>query len=81
MDEVKLAYYQHSKSEKFYEVIGVARNSEDPNEEIVVYKALYDDHIFGKNALWIRPKKMFLETVVVQGKEVPRFRFHGDKPK
>lgn len=75
MEEVKLGKYQHYKG-KFYEVIGVARHSETL-EELVVYKALYDDKKFGKNALWVRPKKMFLEYVTVDGKRVPRFRYVG----
>jgi len=73
MNEVKLGKYQHYKG-KMYEVIGVARHSETL-EELVVYRALYDSEEFGKNALWVRPKKMFLENVVVNGKEVPRFKF------
>jgi hypothetical protein len=46
-------------------------------EELVVYRALYDSEEFGKNALWVRPKSMFLENVVVDGKEMPRFRYLG----
>lgn len=80
MDELKVGYYQHSKSGKFYEVIGIARNSENPDEEMVVYRALYNDPKFGSNTLWVRPKKMFLETIVLNEKEVPRFKFCGDKP-
>jgi hypothetical protein len=72
--EVKLGKYQHFKG-KFYKVIGIAKNSENPNEEFVVYKALYDSEEFGNNSLWARPKQMFLETVNINGKEVPRFKF------
>ena len=68
MEDPKPGKYQHYKG-KFYEVIGVARHSET-KDELVVYRALYND-----NALWVRPKKMFLETVNVEGKEVPRFKF------
>ena len=75
MKEIKLGKYLHFKG-KMYEVIGVARHSET-SEEFVVYRALYDSEEFGKNALWIRPKKMFLEKVVVDGKEVPRFKYMG----
>ncbi len=73
MKKVKLGKYQHYKG-KFYEVIGVARHSETL-EELVVYRALYDSKEFGKNAIWVRPKSMFLEKVTVNNKEVPRFRF------
>ena len=75
MNEVKLGKYQHFKG-NLYVAIGVARHSETL-EELVVYKALYDSEEFGSNSLWIRPKKMFMENVVVDGKEMPRFRYVG----
>lgn len=74
--EVKIGKYKHFKG-KLYEVIGIARNSENSEEEFVVYKALYDSEEFGNNTLWIRPKQMFLETVNLDGKQVPRFEFIG----
>jgi len=77
MQDLKLGKYQHYKG-KFYEVIGVARNSETL-EESVVYRALYESKEFGKNALWVRPKKMFLESVIVDGKEISRFKYIGAK--
>jgi len=49
--------------------VGVAQHSET-DEKLVVYKTLYGD--FG---LWVRPLAMFLETVEVGGKTVPRFEF------
>jgi hypothetical protein len=52
-------------------VIGVAKHSETL-EELVVYEALYDNP---RSKLWVRPKKMFLETVAYNGKKVPRFEF------
>jgi cyclomaltodextrinase / maltogenic alpha-amylase / neopullulanase len=64
--------YRHFKG-KLYEVIGVAKHSETL-EEYVVYKALYDSE-FCKNALWIRPLKMFTEKVKVGDKEVNRFEY------
>ncbi|MFZ4773637.1 MAG: DUF1653 domain-containing protein [Chlamydiia bacterium] len=67
--DIKLkSIYQHFKG-NYYEVIDIARSSETL-EEFVVYRALYGD--FG---LWIRPLKMFLETVEREGKTVPRFKF------
>jgi hypothetical protein len=62
--------YRHYKG-KEYSVIGVARHSET-QEELVVYRQEYGDR-----GLWVRPAKMFLETVVVGGKGVPRFQFVG----
>ncbi len=75
MTDLKLGKYQHYKG-KFYEVISVARHSETL-EELVVYRALYDSKEFGKNALWVRPKSMFLGKVYINGKEVPRFKYVG----
>lgn len=72
--ELKLGKYRHFKG-KLYEVIGVARNSENSDEEFVVYKALYNDEKFGEGQIWIRPKQMFLETVNIDGKDVKRFEF------
>ena len=76
MNEPKPGKYQHYKG-NFYEVIEIARHHETL-EELVVYRALYDSERFGSNALWIRPKKMFLENIVRDGKETPRFRYIGD---
>jgi hypothetical protein len=73
---IRKGRYQHYKGH-FYRVLGVARHSEDPKEEFVVYMALYNSKDFGRNAIWIRPKKMFLEKVTVEGKKVPRFRYVG----
>lgn len=63
---IPLGRYRHYKG-GLYEVIGEARHSET-DEEMVVYRALYGD-----GGLWVRPKAMFLESVHVDGKEVPRF--------
>ena len=68
----KLSKYQHYKG-KFYEIIGVGRHTETL-EELVIYRALYDDAEFGKKPIWARPKKMFFGKVLVDGKKVPRFR-------
>ena len=58
--------YRHYKGNE-YEVLGVARHSETM-EELVVYRALY-----GERGLWVRPRTMFTESVVVDGRRVPRF--------
>jgi len=72
-DKLQLGKYEHYKG-KQYEVIGVAKHSETL-EELVVYRALYDSKEFGMNALWVRPLKMFLEEVEIEGKKIPRFKF------
>jgi len=70
---MQLGKYQHYKGQ-YYEVLGVAHHSETL-EELVVYRALYSSKEFGENALWVRPKKMFLEKVMVNGKKISRFEF------
>ena len=58
--------YRHFKG-KEYEVLCVARHSEDETP-VVVYRALYGD--FG---VWVRPAEMWNETVTRDGKQFPRF--------
>jgi hypothetical protein len=58
--------YRHYKG-NLYEVIGVARHSET-QDQLVVYRPLH-----GEAGLWVRPLAMFQETVVVDGREMPRF--------
>ena len=73
MEELKKGIYKHYKG-KEYQIIGIARHSETL-EEFVIYRALYDSNEFGKNALWARPKKMFLEEVEINGQKMPRFKY------
>ncbi|MEK6908751.1 MAG: DUF1653 domain-containing protein [Nanoarchaeota archaeon] len=70
---MKLGRYKHYKG-NFYEVIALAKHSETL-EELVVYKALYDSKDFGNNAVWVRPIKMFEESLDFEGKIVKRFTF------
>jgi hypothetical protein len=65
--------YRHYKTEKLYEVIGLARHSET-HEDMIVYKALYHCDKFGDNQLWVRPMQMFFENVVHNGQTIPRFQ-------
>ena len=70
MNNVKPGRYRHFKGNE-YTVIGVARHSET-EEELVVYRQEY-----GQRGLWVRPKAMFLETVVVDQNTLPRFEYLG----
>ncbi len=65
---IELGLYKHYKG-NIYEVIGVAKHSETL-EEMVVYKATYQPE--GQN-LWVRPLKLFLETIIVNGQSIKRF--------
>lgn len=76
MKEIKRGIYKHYKN-KLYELISIARHSETL-EEFVVYQALYEKE-FAKEALWIRPKAMFIEEVEFEGRKMPRFIFIGEK--
>lgn len=63
---------QHYKGKQM-QVLGIARNTED-HTLYVVYQKLYNCEKFGDQAIVIRPLKMFLENVLVDGEEVPRFK-------
>jgi len=68
---IQIGKYKHYKG-KNYQVIGLAIHSETM-EEMVVYRALYASKEFGEQTLWVRPRSMFTENVMVEGKSVPRF--------
>ena len=70
MPHIQIGTYQHYKGH-MYKVLGIAKHSETL-EELVVYEALYENP---EGKLWVRPKEMFLETVKVNGKIVPRFEY------
>ena len=67
---MQIGRYRHYKGNE-YTVIGVAVHSET-QEELVVYRPEY-----GERNLWVRPKAMFLENVIVNGQSVPRFAYLG----
>jgi len=69
--EPKPGLYRHYKGND-YRVVGLARHSETL-APLVVYQALYGEH-----GLWVRPAAMFVETVEVGGRSVPRFERTGD---
>lgn len=58
--------YRHFKGRE-YEVVGIARHSEDQSP-LVVYRTLYND--FG---LWVRPAEMWNEEVIREGCAYTRF--------
>ena len=70
---VKKGLYKHYNN-KLYEVIGTAYHSETL-EELVVYSGLYDDPKFGYQPLWVRPAKMFLEEIEIDGIMKARFEY------
>ena len=58
--------YTHYKGNK-YKVLAIAKHSETL-EDMVVYQALYGDCV-----VWVRPKAMWKEEVIVNGEKVLRF--------
>jgi hypothetical protein len=64
--KIKPGIYRHYKGNN-YEVIGVAKHSEDESD-LVVYRPLY-----GEGKLWVRPLEMFTEEVLVEGQRQARF--------
>lgn len=70
------ATYKHSKSGNLYKVHFVAKHSETL-EDLVVYETLYENPT---STFWVRPLSMFLETVEINGKKVPRFKLVITKP-
>jgi len=58
--------FRHFKG-NLYRLEGFAKDSETL-EEMVVYRALY-----GEGGLWVRPAKMFFETIERDGKLMKRF--------
>ena len=70
---IKPGRYRHYKGGE-YEVLGIAKHSET-EEDFVVYRQLY-----GAGGLWIRSKAMFAETVMIEGRSIPRFELLEESP-
>ena len=71
---MKLGRYKHYKGGT-YEVHGVVMHSET-GEKMVLYSSVEHESLFeeyGNPVHFVRPYKMFNETVLVEGKETLRF--------
>jgi hypothetical protein len=68
-----LGIYQHYKGGE-YELLGVVRHSETL-EPLVLYRPLYNE-----SGSWVRPFKMFFETVVHEGTSKARFALLAVQP-
>ena len=66
VQSIRPGRYRHFKGRE-YEVIGIARHSEDESP-LVVYRKLYDDL-----SLWVRPADMWNEEVVRDGRTYTSF--------
>jgi hypothetical protein len=60
--------YEHYKGNR-YEVIGVGKDTET-EADVVIYRPLYESDV----AYWVRPYSMFIDTVVVDGVTISRFK-------
>ena len=65
--QIPLGKYRHFKGGE-YELISIARDSENPDRFLAVYRALYGD-----GDTWVRPLDMFVGMVLVDGAEISRF--------
>ncbi len=75
VEELKLGgLYQHYKG-NMYRVHHVVKHSETL-ESLVFYECLYEN---SEGKWWVRPLKMFLEDVVVNGKSLKRYTYLGDQ--
>ena len=76
---IKMGIYEHYKGQR-YEVIGFAHHTETKTP-MVLYKALYDvpelTEIYGEDVVFTRPYELFIESVTIDGIQVPRFHFIG----
>ncbi len=77
MNEVKIGKYQHYKG-NFYQIIALGK-LEATQEEMVIYKPLYESDALGEASYWIRPKDQFLEEVTKDDQTMPRFRYISEK--
>lgn len=74
MGKIKLGKYKHYKGH-ICQVIGVAKHSENPNQELVIYNHPDENDV---DQLWARPMEMFQENIVTDNYKSPRFEYLGE---
>lgn len=73
-----LGIYKHLKSNKKYEVIALGRDVTKPNEQVVIYRQLYESTLRGTNiklpygSVWTRPYDAFFNTNEIKFKKVTK---------
>lgn len=79
MTSLKNGFYYHYKhnpeisiNNYSYEVVGIAKNTED-NTLNVIYRPLYESKFLSGANYFSRPYHMFVEEIVIDNKTVPRF--------
>lgn len=73
LPENGIRYFQHFKG-GHYRYVRTAFDSET-KERMVIYQALYGDKQY-----WVRPEKMFFETVNRDGRKIARFTEMNEQP-
>ena len=70
-------HYKHDSTrgphDHMYEVVGVARNTEDKTF-LVLYRPLYENDWFAPALYQARPNEMFMGTIQKDGQVMNRFR-------
>lgn len=61
--------FTHYKN-KPYKYIGQAKHSETL-QDMVIYETRYENSLA---KIWVRPKEMFFESVMIEGANIPRFK-------
>lgn len=72
VERVRLGVYRHFKGGE-YQLLSVAKDSEQTSRELAVYQSLKDD------SLWVRSLSMFLEEVDRGEYHGPRFKWMREK--
>ena len=72
-NDIKLGKYKHFKGE-VYEVVGGCVHTETM-KPLVLYKSLTGTKEYPADIIWARPKAMFLDKVVYNNEEIPRFKY------
>lgn len=68
--------YQHWKNpEHYYRILGFALDR-NTLEKRVIYRQLYEGD-YPKGTRWDGIEREFLEKIVVNGKEIPKFKYIG----
>ncbi len=62
--------YMHFKGKGPYSIVAIARDCENPQRELVVYKAEYTLEEFGPNTIWTRELTDFTGNKTLESGEV-----------
>ena len=73
--EVGEKYVHFKGTDKIYEIVGVARDCENPSNEVVIYRQLYPTENFPIGTIWSRSLEDFCgEKELPDESKVKRFR-------